>query len=350
MSFLGQALPALALWIALSAGLIIFNASLLTEFRHPIAVTCFHMCVCSVLILGLRLVRPDLLSTENVEAGLPPLTLRKTLEVGFPVAVVQTVCLTAGNAAILFIPVSFAQMIKAWTPVTVYLCGVGIGTQQWSSAVFKTIFLVTMGLSVATASEVSFNLKGFLLQLVAVLCEGVRINLVEQRMGTKGYRLNPLTSMQVFAPQIFVLLAICSLCLDRGAFSMAAIHKVGGDVFMLNALLAFFLNLSIYFAIQVASGLIFTLAGIFKDLSIIVASCFLFHYRLTALELVGYAISIAGVQAFVVVSKNREGFERVGLCVGLWMTWKGEPPAASIGKAKTEYGSAEKTGKNVEKP
>lgn len=307
----------LSLWICLSAGMIIFNAALLREFRHPIWLTLWHQAVSTVLILCLRLVRPGLVATGDEKAGIPPLTILRAVQIGLPVAVAQSIGLVTGNTAIMYISVSFGQMVKAWTPACVYGIGCMVGNQHFSAPIAKTLAVITFGLMVTSIGELNFNAFGFCMQVAALVSEGVRINLLEVRLKSQGYKLNPLTSIQVFAPMTSIILLFCGLVMDKDAVTWEAIESIGQTTLTANALIAFFLNIAIFLAIQVASGLVFTLAGVFKDVVIICGSVVMLGTPVSTTQLLGYVVAMGGLQTYGIVSKDPANFES-GLVSGLW--------------------------------
>jgi len=299
----------LAVWVSLSAGLIIFNAALLSNFRHPILLTCWHQFVSVVLIMGVCVAFPSVVYTGDREKQLPPLTFRSGVWLGLPVAVCHSVSLVCGNTAIMYLSLAFCQMIKAFTPAGVYLSGCVLGTQQWSIPIVKCLCIITCGLVVTSIGELNFNLFGFVMQVTALLCEGLRINFLELRLKSQGYNLNALSSVMIFAPMVCALLFGAALLFDRSAFDAQQIGEIGVWVFSANAVLAFLLNVVIYLAIQCASGLVFSLTGILKDFLIVVGSCVFQGGQITTTQLVGYAIAVAGLQAYGVVSRSPADFE-----------------------------------------
>jgi hypothetical protein len=299
----------LTVWVALSATLIIFNAALLGSFRHPILLTCWHQFVSVVLIVVIRAAVPSLVSTGDPEKGLSPLSFRSALSLGMPVAVCQSIGLVAGNTAIMYMSVAFCQMIKAFTPACVYASGCLMGTQQWSTAIAKSLAVITFGLMVTSAGEMHFHLLGFVAQVVALVTEGLRITLLELRLKAQGYRLNALSSVMVFAPMVCALLFIAALIFDRSAFDMQQINEIGVGIFSANAIVAFLLNVAIYMAIQSASGLIFTLAGILKDIMIVTGGCLFQGTPITTTQMIGYTIAMFGLQLYGVVSRNPSDFD-----------------------------------------
>jgi hypothetical protein len=299
----------LAVWVALSASLIIFNAELLSSFRHPILLTCWHQFVSVVLILCIRAALPSLVSTGDPEKGIAPLTLWSAVGLGLPVAVCQSVGLVSGNTAVMYMSVAFCQMIKAFTPACVYASGCVFGTQQWSVPIVKCLAVITFGLVVTSLGELNFNLFGFVMQLIALISEGLRITFLELRLRSQGHKLTALSSVMVFAPMVCVMLFISALLFDRSAFDAGQINEIGVGIFGANAVVAFLLNIAIYLAIQCASGLVFTLAGILKDFLIVAGSCVIQGSQITTTQLVGYTIAMVGLQAYGVVSRSPSDFE-----------------------------------------
>lgn len=94
---------------------------------------------------------------------------------------------------------------------------------------------------------------------------------------------NPLVSMSIFAPPCFLLLLPVALSFEPGAFATLAEPAVGVTV-LINTLTAFVLNLAVVMLVQKGSGLILTLAGIVKDIALIVASIFIFANPVTPIQ------------------------------------------------------------------
>jgi len=247
---------------------------------------------------------------------------------GLPVAVCQSIGLVCGNTALMYLSVSFCQMIKAFTPASVYASGCLLGTQQWSVPIVKCLCVITFGLVVTSLGELKFHLFGFVMQVAALVSEGLRITLLEVRMKSQGYKLNALSSVMVFAPMVCAVLFVSSLIFDRSAFDAQQISEIGVWVFSANAFLAFLLNVVIYLAIQTASGLVFTLTGVLKDLLIVVGSCLFQGSQITTTQLIGYTIAMAGLQAYGAVSRSPSDFEG-GVVAGLLRSAMGQKKASA---------------------
>ena len=87
-------------------------------FPYPITLTMGHMLFCALLAAGL--VRAGVVASANISQG----TYLRTI---MPIGVCQAATLWIGNAAYLYLSVSFIQMLKALSPVAVFLVGGWVG-------------------------------------------------------------------------------------------------------------------------------------------------------------------------------------------------------------------------------
>merc|ERR1719210_751126 len=92
-----------AIWMLTSMAVILFNASILQTYKHPIALTCWHMVVSCTLVACIQLFKPGLLKTGDDANGVPSLTLRRSIELGLPVALTAALALVTSNTAYLYL-------------------------------------------------------------------------------------------------------------------------------------------------------------------------------------------------------------------------------------------------------
>ena len=305
-----QVFAALGFWVAMSSGMILFNAALLKDFRHPAWLTFWHQSVSGLLAVALRCMMPSLVSTKEM-------SLLGALKIAVPVSLAHCLNMIAGNTAMMYISVSFCQMIKAWAPVCVYTMGILLGTHRWCFATAKTLVIITLGLTLTSLGELKVSVYGFIMQMIALVSDGVRVNLLEILLSSAGYKLNPLSSVLIFAPVSSCFLLLTAWLSDT-SISLEAIHRIGEGTLVVNAAIAFLLNFSVYIALQVSSGLIFALAGIVKDICIIAGSVLIFGSPVSGLQLIGYTVAVLGIQLYGRVSRSPELFED-GLVRGVYI-------------------------------
>jgi len=69
-------------------------------------------------------------------------------------------------------------------------------------------------------------------------------------------------------------------------------------VFLLNASVAFCLNIALILVVQYTSSLVLTLSGIVKDALLVILSVVMFATPVTILQVVGFSVSIGGINYY----------------------------------------------------
>ncbi|KAI5294586.1 hypothetical protein KEM55_006546 [Ascosphaera atra] len=80
--------------------------------------------------------------------------------------------------------------------------------------------------------------------------------------------------------------------------TMEHFQRVGASTLLLNAMVAFGLNVAVVFLIGKTSSLVLTLCGVLKDVLLVTLSCFLFHSPVTPLQIFGYSIALGGLVTY----------------------------------------------------
>jgi len=103
-------------------------------------------------------------------------------------------------------------------------------------------------------------------------------------------KMDPLVSLHYYAP-VCALINVIFLPFTEGLAPFYELQKIGAAVLLSNASVAFLLNVAAVFLVGVASGLVLTLAGVFKvslrstNLTHKKCPCFRFQHRLLSLPL-----------------------------------------------------------------
>ena len=105
-----------ALWIGLSAGVILYNKYVLAffGFPFPVALTMIHMAFCS--FMAFLLVR-----VFKVVKGVSGMTREMYMRRIVPIAALFALTLWFSNTSYLYLSVAFIQMVKAMMPCVVYV-------------------------------------------------------------------------------------------------------------------------------------------------------------------------------------------------------------------------------------
>jgi len=78
-----------------------------------------------------------------------------------------------------------------------------------------------------------------------------------------GLKMDPLVSLHYYAP-VCALINLVVLPFTEGLAPFYELARIGPVVLLSNAFVAFFLNVAAVFLVGVGSGLVLTLAGVFK--------------------------------------------------------------------------------------
>ena len=277
------------LWIALSAGVILYNKYVLTSFGFPfpVTLTMIHMAFCSVMafviVRVLKMVKGVSMTREAY--------VQKIVPVGFLFAIV----LWLGNSAYVYLSVAFIQMVKALMPCVVYLVGVGFKVESFKMRVMANMVAIAVGIAIASYGELNFHAFGFALLIASIMCEAVRVVSIQLLLTAADIKLNSVTTLYYVSPACFAFLTVPFVFLELPALLSADDINVNPAVLLSNATLAFALNVSVYLLIGRTSALTMNVAGVIKDWILIFISSMLFDAPISALQLWGYLLAFAAV-------------------------------------------------------
>ena len=101
-----------------------------------------------------------------------------------------------------------------------------------------------------------------------------------------GLKMDPLVSLHYYAP-ICALINLAILPFTEGLTPFYELARIGPLILISNAAVAFCLNVAAVFLVGAGSGLVLTLAGVFKDILLITGSVLLFGSLITPLQIIG---------------------------------------------------------------
>jgi len=278
-------------WIFLSSTIILFNKYLLStvNFHFPLSLVILHMVFISVCaFIWKRLGWVDVPEVAPVDI----------LTRFAPVALCFALSLGLGNAAYLYISVAFVQMLKASTPVAVLLASFAFELEKPNVSLFTFILFIATGVATSAYGQLQLNVIGVVLQMAAVVCEAMRLCLVNIALTSKGFKLSPIAFLYFVAPLCVVALLPAWLWFEASAIShnhFGPVRRTGVGMLLLNSSVAFFLNLATMALIKNTSALTLNVAGVFKDVLLIIWSVLISGAVVTHVQYVGYGIALVGV-------------------------------------------------------
>lgn len=281
----------MSLWIFLSAAVILVNKYVLSVsgFPYPLALTATHMAFCSVLAF---------LVVKMGFAEATPISADTYISCILPIGLLFAITLWTSNAAYLYLSVSFIQMLKATTPLVVFMVGCGFGTERFTMNSLGNMVIVGVGIAIASYGEIHFVVIGVILQCASILCESTRLTLVQVLLQKRGIKLNPVSTLYHIAPCCFVFLFLPFTYIELPKIMSDPNVVINVPLLLTSAAVAFALNMAVFLLIGKTSALTMNIAGVVKDWLLIGLSVILFGNPVTGIQLFGYGISFVGVMYY----------------------------------------------------
>ncbi|GJJ11136.1 hypothetical protein Clacol_005367 [Clathrus columnatus] len=282
------------IWIVLSSSVITYNNYVYNTllFKYPVFLVTWHLVFASI---GTRILKRTTRLLDGANDTSHLITKDVWLKKIIPVGALFTGSLILSNTAYLYLSVAFIQMLKAFTPVAILLISFTFRIQDPSKRLFMIVFMISGGVSLASYGELKFNMKGFIIQALAVLFEASRLVMIQLLL--HGIKMDPLVSLHYYAP-VCAGFNLLILPFTDGLAPFYEVVALGPAIMLSNAGVAFLLNIAAVFLVGVGSGLILTLAGVFKDILLIIGSVLLFGTVVTPLQIFGYGIALIGLVIF----------------------------------------------------
>jgi len=280
------------IWIVLSSSVIIYNNYLYNtlNFKYPVFLVTFHLTFAAI---GTRILQ----RTTNLLDGTKDVNMNKDMFMKsiLPIGLLFSGSLIMSNTAYLYLSVSYIQMLKAFVPVAILLIMWTFRVQEPNKKLALIVFMISLGVALASHGELKFNLIGFLTQAAAVVFEASRLVMIQVLL--HGMKMDPLVSLHYYAP-VCAVINLAVIPFTEGLAPFYELGRLGPLILLSNAAVAFLLNVAAVFLVGVGSGLVLTLAGVFKDILLITGSVLLFGSQITALQVFGYSIALGGLVLF----------------------------------------------------
>ncbi|KAK8854919.1 hypothetical protein IAR55_003658 [Kwoniella newhampshirensis] len=286
------AIVIIPIWMACSISVILYNNYVLNtlNFPFPVFLTTWHLLfsACATRVLQRTTTLVD--GAKDIE-----MTRDRWVRSILPIGALFSGSLILSNYAYLSLSVSFIQMLKAFNPVAILLISFAFKIQEPNSRLIMIVLMISTGCALAAYGEIHFEMFGFLCQAGALVFEASRLVMIQILL--HGLKMDPIVSLHYYAP-VCAIINACIIPFVEGLEPFYALHRVGLLVLFSNAGIAFALNVAAVFLISVGSGLILTLAGVFKDILLITGSVLAFGSHVGALQVFGYSISLGGLIMF----------------------------------------------------
>ncbi|KZV98118.1 TPT-domain-containing protein [Exidia glandulosa HHB12029] len=278
----------ITVYIALSASVDLYNRYIWStlEFPYPVVLVTSQLVVTALgSTVYLQLVDVDSAHLQTRTRMSRGIFLRCVV----PIGILFSGSLLLSNQAFLHLSVCWIQIPEAFVPVAVLFARIPV---RDASRVFAIILMVSFGVAVASYSSSYalriFDMLGFGMQALAVMFEASRLVMLEILLHET--KIHPLVALQ-YSASVRAVFTLIVLAFTEGLDPFLALPWV----LLGNALLAFGMNIAAMYLIDVASGLVLTLAGVLKDILLFTSSALMFGEPISGIQVVGYSIAFGGL-------------------------------------------------------
>ncbi|KAK5806391.1 hypothetical protein VI817_000649 [Penicillium citrinum] len=212
-----------------------------------------------------------------------------------PIGIMFSLSLICGNLAYLYLSVSFIQMLKATNAVVTLFATWAFGIAPANFKTLGNVGIIVIGVVIASFGEIQFDMLGFIIQVGGIIFEALRLVMVQRLLSSAEFKMDPLVSLYYYAPACAVTNGVITLFTDVPRMTMNDIYGLGIMTLIANALVAFLLNASVVLLIGKTSAVVLTMAGILKDILLVCASMLIFRDPVTPQQFFGYSIALGGL-------------------------------------------------------
>ncbi|KAI3338614.1 triose-phosphate transporter family-domain-containing protein [Ustulina deusta] len=342
----------IALWIALSSSVILFNKWVLfsAKFDYPLFLTTWHMAFATLMTQLMAKFTTTLDSRHKV-----PMNTNTYIKAIVPIGIMFSLSLIFGNFAYLYLSVSFIQMLKATNAVVTLFATWAFGMAAPSLNKLFNVTAIVIGIAIASFGELKFDGLGFIVQVSGIICEALRLVMVQRLLSSEEFKMDPLVSVYYYAPACAIINGFFTILIEIPRMTAGDILQVGLITLIANAFVAFLLNVSVVLLIGKTSAVVLTMSGVLKDILLVVASMAIFGDPVTLQQYFGYSIALAGLVYYKLGAEklqqmttdakltinevrraNPAGFKLGVICGGLFfvafifMSWSSGIPDASL--------------------
>ncbi|TFL04803.1 triose-phosphate transporter family-domain-containing protein [Pterulicium gracile] len=294
----------IAAWFTFSTIISVYNKWMFSkehyDFPYPLFVTTVHMFIQFILAALLRFLWPRKFrpkqspTTRDYATKVTPTAATTSLDIGL------------SNLSLRAITLSFYTMCKSSSLIFVLLFAFAFRLETFSWRLIGVISIIFVGVILMVATQTQFVLSGFIMVISASALGGLRWSLTNLLMKDKKMGLDsPASTIYWLSPVMGLTLGVISLIVDgwlnvfRTSFFDGVWTSVKTMLFLAApGAIAFCMVLSEFYIIQRTGVIPMSIAGIFKEVSTISISAWVFGDELTPLNIVGVAITVSGIMLF----------------------------------------------------
>lgn len=298
-----HAMGAAVLMIVCSASMIHYNKQLMapTRFPFPMPLVMMHTFFSFIFCLALRYVMPSWFPSLARDSPRSVAVDRDfMLKKAFPIGFLYAGNIILSNVAYIHCSVSFLQMMKEANVAIVYIFSLMVGLEFFRLRNIAVLVAIMAATTLSVTGEVRFSTPGFLIQGASQCFECTRIVMQGLLLSGEGTKLDTLSYVLVVMPFCFFFIS-CTFIVTSATSLGPALGRAAavpawadfvrcGPLLVGNVFLALFLNVSVALFIKLSSPVALTLAGIIKDMVVVIVGVVFVREHITNLQKFSFAL------------------------------------------------------------
>ncbi|KAF6158205.1 hypothetical protein GIB67_014999 [Kingdonia uniflora] len=201
-----------------------------------------------------------------------------------------------GNVSLRYIPVSFIQTIKSFTPTTIVVFQWLVWRKYFEWRIWASLVPIVGWILLTSVTELSFNMLGFCAALFVCLATSIKTILTVSLL--HGYKFGCINTIYYMTPFATMILALPALFLNgNGVWVWFYTHETLCSFLILiltSGVLGFCLNFSIFYVIHSTTSVTFNTMGNMKLAVPVMVSWLIFRNSIPALNAVGCGVALIG--------------------------------------------------------
>ena len=326
-----QVMFACTIFMTIGPFLVLINKYIISgiNFRFPILVTSLGIFSSAIIVHILAIFKCIHIRNEVKQL----VTFKFLLNKIAPTAMLQSLTFYFGNKAYIYVSVSLLQMLKSFTPVMSMILLYYTNQMEITYRKCIAVALLCIGTSITTSgisqSDSAFGIflafgaqftEALKLTLNQKLLQGFYIEkyqdnskfqisnmgLIKQNVVKHKMKLSTFENLYYYAPTTCVFSFFIALPLEYNQFmenyqrNMDTIISFK-YIFIAAAILGFFVNFGSMLVTKVTSGLYLKALGTFRNICLVIVSCFLFNDQISFQQIIGYSISLIGFTYYNII-------------------------------------------------
>ncbi|KAF6143524.1 hypothetical protein GIB67_029693 [Kingdonia uniflora] len=212
----------------------------------------------------------------------------------FPMSFVFCINIVFGNVSLRYIPVSFMQAIKSFTPTTIVVLQWLVWRKYFDWRIWASLVPIVGEILLTSVAELSFNMFRFCAALFVCLATSIKTISTESLL--HGYKFDCINTVFYMTPFATMILALPALFLKgHGVWVWFHTHETLCSSLILiltSGVLGFCLNFSIFYVIHSTTAVTFNVTGNIKLVVAVMVSWLIFRNPIPALNAIGRGVTL----------------------------------------------------------